>query len=93
VNDERLPLKHTGCKFGEWYHGDGMRQLGHIDIYRDLAGSHEMLYAGCEQIHTTVSGKHSDKAAHVKLDDFGAIFRTLFEQMELREQEVEARVA
>jgi hypothetical protein len=92
VDDDRLPVKHTECKFGQWYYGEGMRQLGHLEIFRDVAGAHEMLHAVYAQIHDLVSKKHSDKMAHAKLDDLVAISRTLLEQMELLEQEVIARV-
>jgi hypothetical protein len=93
VDNDRLPVKHTDCKFGQWYYGDGMRQLGHLDIFRDVAGPHEMLHAVYAQIHDLVTKSHSDKAAHAKLDDLVAISRTLLEQIELLEQEVNDRIS
>ncbi|HEY0635666.1 MAG TPA: CZB domain-containing protein [Gammaproteobacteria bacterium] len=88
VAEDRLPVKHTDCKFGQWYYGDGARQLGHLDIFRDVEAPHEMLHAVYGQIHELVVQQGDNHGAHRKLDELIAISRTLLEQIEILEQEV-----
>jgi hypothetical protein len=54
VDEDRLPIKHTDCRFGQWYFGEGTRDFGHLEIFKDLAGPHEMLHALYAQIHELV---------------------------------------
>lgn len=88
VAEDRLPVKHTDCKFGQWYYGDGARQLGHLEIFRDVEAPHEMLHAVYGQIHELVVQQGDNHGAHRKLDELIAISRTLLEQIEILEQEV-----
>ena len=88
VGEDRLPVKHTDCKFGQWYYGEGKQQLGHLDIFKDVEAPHEMLHAVYGQIHELVVKQGDSRNAHGKLEELVAISRTLLEQIEILEQEV-----
>ncbi len=88
VAEDRLPVKHTDCKFGQWYYGEGKQLLGHLDIFKDVEAPHEMLHAVYGQIHELVVNQGDTHSAHGKLDELIAISRTLLEQIEILEQEV-----
>lgn len=88
ISEDRLPVRHTDCKFGQWYYGEGTRQLGHLEIFRDVEAPHEMLHAVYGQIHELVVQQGDNHRAHTKLDELIAISRTLLEQIDILEQEV-----
>lgn len=89
VKEDRLPVKHTDCAFGKWYYGEGQRRFGHLEIFHDLEGPHELLHSVYRQIHDfVVAGK--TEPGREKLEELIGVSRTLIEQMELLEQEVEA---
>lgn len=89
VKEDRLPIHHTECAFGKWYYGIARTRFGHLEIFRDLEGPHELLHSVYQQIHTLVADKKV-AAARDKLDELVGVSRTLLEQLELLEQEVEA---
>ncbi len=88
VSEERLPIKHTECRFGHWYYGEGKVQFGDLEIFQDIEGPHELLHAIYEQIHSLVERKKVDQAK-VKFQELLEISRSLLEQMELLESEVQ----
>lgn len=89
VQEDRLPVRHTDCRFGQWYYGDGTRLFGHLDIFQDIEGPHEMLHSIYEQIYELADkGKLAD--AKPKLEELIGVSRTLLEQIELLEAEVAA---
>jgi len=88
VAEDRLPVKHTDCKFGQWYYGEGKKLLGDLDIFKDVEAPHEMLHAVYGQIHDLVVTQGDTHRAHAKLEELVAISRTLLEQIEILEQEV-----
>jgi len=90
VADDRLPIKHTDCKFGQWYYGEGAQQLGDLEVFKDVEVPHEMLHAVYAQIHEIVAVNGNTAEAHDKLEELIAISRTLLEQIEILEQEVGA---
>ena len=90
VTEDRLPVKHTDCKFGQWYYGEGKKLLGHLDIFKDVEAPHEMLHAIYGQIHELVVKQGDNHSAHNKLEELIAISRTLLEQIEILEEEVSA---
>ncbi len=92
VQEDRLPISHTDCKFGHWYYGEGRSQLGDLNIFEDIEGPHEMLHAIYGQIFELVQNGKSEKA-HRKLDEMVSVSRSLLEQIELLEAEVDARYA
>ncbi|MET0065050.1 MAG: CZB domain-containing protein [Candidatus Thiodiazotropha sp.] len=44
VSEEKIPVEHTNCMFGKWYHGEGKDQLGHLSSYEGIYTPHEMLH-------------------------------------------------
>jgi diguanylate cyclase (GGDEF)-like protein/PAS domain S-box-containing protein len=32
------------CRFGRWYHGDGMRRYGHMDAFKDIDALHQRVH-------------------------------------------------
>jgi hypothetical protein len=44
VSEEKIPIDHTACNFGQWYHGEGKQRLGHLAAYDGIYTSHEMLH-------------------------------------------------
>ncbi|MEA3410583.1 MAG: CZB domain-containing protein [Pseudomonadota bacterium] len=43
MDDSKVPVMHTDCKFGQWYYGDG-QELGSLDSYRAIEVPHEILH-------------------------------------------------
>ncbi len=89
VKEDQLPIQHTDCRFGEWYYGEGNRMFGHLEIFQDIEGPHEMLHSIYHQIYNLVRKGKGEKA-HAKLEELIGVSRTLLEQIELLEAEVEA---
>lgn len=90
VDDDKAPVRHTDCRFGQWYFGEGTRLLSDLEVFRDIQAPHEMLHGIYEQIHGLVA-RNELEAAMGKLQQLVEISRTLLEQIELLEQEVNAR--
>jgi len=44
VSEDKIPVEHTSCAFGQWYHGDGSQLLGHLASYEGIYTPHEMLH-------------------------------------------------
>jgi hypothetical protein len=44
VSEEKIPVEHTDCIFGKWYHGEGKTKLGHLISYDGIYAPHEMLH-------------------------------------------------
>jgi hypothetical protein len=89
VNEERLPVMHADCQFGQWYYGEGRALLGQVAIFNDIEGPHEMLHAVYAKVYQLVCDGHTAKARS-KLDELVAVSRTLIEQIELLEAEIDA---
>ncbi len=89
VPPESAPVNHQSCGFGKWYYGDGTRQLGHLDIYADIATPHEILHQIYGRIHGLVASGSMDEAKPL-LDQLIGVSRTLLDAIQLLEQEVTA---
>jgi hypothetical protein len=76
VDDDKIPVEHTSCAFGHWYHGDGKEKLGHLSAYDAIYTPHEMLHEIYRKIFDLLHAK----------DDAG-IFKKLFSSKEERENE------
>ncbi|MBK1792444.1 CZB domain-containing protein [Persicirhabdus sediminis] len=50
ISQDLVPLAHTDCKFGKWYHGEGA-VLSQLESYRTIATPHEMLHTIYMQIY------------------------------------------
>jgi len=44
VDEDKIPVDHTKCEFGLWYHNDGKLMLGHLASYDSINTPHEMLH-------------------------------------------------
>lgn len=91
VKEENAPVKHTECKFGQWYFGEGWKRFGGLSIYKDIQGAHEMLHHVYEQIYSLVRARKVTTAAE-KLPDLMNISRSLLEQLSLLEDDIRARL-
>ncbi len=75
VSNEKIPVEHTACVFGRWYHGEGQLKLGHLASYEGIYTPHEMLHEIYKRIFDVI---HSP--------DTGAI-RKLFSTKGARENQ------
>lgn len=57
VSDDKIPVEHTACTFGKWYHGAGKEQLGHLASYEGIDAPHEMLHEIYKRIFNVLHGK------------------------------------
>lgn len=51
---DQLPVKHTDCEFGHWYHGDG-QELSHLDLFNEIGLVHQALHEEFEIIFDIVT--------------------------------------
>ena len=51
---DQLPVKHTDCDFGCWYHGDG-QELAHLDLFNEIGLVHQTLHEEFEIIFDIVT--------------------------------------
>ena len=76
VDDDKIPVEHTSCAFGIWYHGEGKQKLGHLSAYESIYTPHEMLHEIYKQIFQLLHAK-----------DNAGVFKRLFSSKEDRENE------
>jgi hypothetical protein len=76
VDDDKIPVEHTSCAFGIWYHGEGKQKLGHLSSYDSVYTPHEMLHEIYKQIFELLHSK-----------DSAGVFKKLFSSKEDRENE------
>jgi Chemoreceptor zinc-binding domain len=87
VSDDKAPVRHTDCEFGKWYHGDGAKLLGHLPVYQDIGGPHEVLHATYGQLFDFAKkGKHAK--VQEQMGHLVAISRSLLEMLDILEQQV-----
>jgi hypothetical protein len=87
VSDDKAPVRHTDCEFGKWYVGDGAKQLGHLSVYQDIGGPHEVLHATYAQLFELAKkGKHAK--VQEQMTHLVAISRSLLELLDILEQQV-----
>lgn len=89
VKEDQVPVRHTDCQFGKWFFGEGQRLLGHLEVFQNIDGPHEMLHSVYEQIFALMQEGKTD-AAREKLDQLVEISKTLLEEIELLAAEVDA---
>jgi hypothetical protein len=56
VSNEKIPIEHTACVFGQWYHGEGKLKLGHLAAYEGIYTPHEMLHEIYKRIFDVING-------------------------------------
>lgn len=87
LGDDRAPISHQDCRFGQWYYGDGREQLGNLDPFREIEQPHEQLHTIYARIDSLVAeGKLAQ--AREQLDELVGISRSLLEKIERLETEV-----
>lgn len=89
ITEDQAPTVHTECRFGKWYYAEGKETFGHLQIFDDIAVPHEMLHSVYQQIFELVNNGQVEQAKD-RLDELMEISRTLLEQIELLEKEIEA---
>ncbi len=57
VDEDKIPVEHTSCAFGQWYHGEGKLKLGHLPSYEGIYTPHEMLHEIYKQIFDVLHTK------------------------------------
>lgn len=87
VSEDKAPLRHTDCEFGKWYYGDGAMQLGHLPVFQDIAGPHEVLHQTYALLFEQAKkGRHAK--AQEQMGHLVAISRSLLELLDILEQQV-----
>ncbi len=76
IDEDKIPVDHTKCEFGQWYHNDGKLMLGHLTSYELIYTPHEMLHEIYKKIFHVL---HSQ--------DSSGIFKKLFSSKGSRENE------
>ncbi len=76
VDEDKIPVEHTSCDFGQWYHNDGKLMLGHLTSYEAIYTPHEMLHEIYKRIFHVLHAK-----------DNSGIFKKLFSSKGTRENE------
>jgi len=61
VSDEKIPVEHTDCAFGQWYHGPGKNALGEFVSYEGIHTPHEMLHAIYKRIFDTLKSEDTNR--------------------------------
>lgn len=56
LEQEKVPVLHTDCRFGQWYYGDG-QALAHLPTYQAIEGPHDTLHAIYACIVETLFGE------------------------------------
>lgn len=59
VDEDKIPIEHTSCAFGQWYHNDGKLMLGHLTSYDSIYTPHEMLHEIYKRIFHVLHSKDS----------------------------------
>lgn len=65
LEESKVPVIHTDCKFGQWYYSDG-QDLTDLKNFREIEKPHEDLHALYMQIFKTLFGE-DDRGALAKL--------------------------
>jgi hypothetical protein len=87
IEKEYLPLEHTGCAFGKWYHGVGKETFGHLDTYAGIEVPHRVLHKIYHKIFDLAkAGRLEDAGREAK--NLTELSRQVLEALDLVEQEV-----
>jgi hypothetical protein len=87
VDEDRAPVQHTQCQFGQWYLGPGMRQFGNMPIYQELRRPHEALHAIYAEIHRLIAQQEFEQAS-AQLEVLVETSRVLLQLMDFLEKEI-----
>lgn len=89
VREEHDPVHHKACGFGKWYYGEGLRELGHLEGYRDIDDTHALLHDVYRKIFELCQNKQHARAREY-MDQLVGISRTLLDALQLLEDEIKA---
>lgn len=59
VDEDKIPMLHTDCKFGQWYYGDG-QDLASLESYKAIEEPHEILHAVYMKLFQALHGEVQD---------------------------------
>ncbi|MBU1654433.1 MAG: CZB domain-containing protein [Gammaproteobacteria bacterium] len=88
VSEEKIPVEHTSCAFGQWYHGEGKELLGHLASYEGIYTPHEMLHEIYKRIFLVMNSE--DEGVLRKL--FSSKAARVHDRMQLARQYMEELV-
>lgn len=101
--EDKVPILHTDCVFGKWYHGDGKAELGDIEEFKVIDAPHKKLHDTYLKIHNElIEGGYTTKAkqrvyppenvakARVYLQELVAISATLLEHLNTLEDKIKS---
>jgi hypothetical protein len=93
INIDQIPIDHTSCEFGIWYHGEGKDELCHLSAYDSIYAPHEMLHEIYKRIYTILHSKDAGNGgmdlAKNYLDELIAVSETLLQSLDTLEQEIQ----
>lgn len=55
VDEDKIPMIHTDCKFGQWYYGDG-QDLASLPSFKAIEEPHEILHSVYMKIFKVLHG-------------------------------------
>lgn len=73
IDEDKLPMLHTDCKFGQWYYGDG-QDLSSLEAFKSIESPHELLHAVYMKLFQTLHGE-DDRSGWAKLFGSKADFK------------------
>lgn len=88
VSEDKIPVEHRSCAFGQWYHGEGKQMLGHLASYEGIYTPHEMLHEIYKRIFQVMHAE--DEGGLLKL--FSTKASREHERMQLARQYMEELV-
>lgn len=104
VSNEKIPVEHTDCAFGQWYHGEGREMLGHLPSYEAIYTPHEMLHEIYKRIFETMNSESGGlkklfstresrreqqlRTARQYADELIGVSETLLKALDILEEEI-----
>jgi hypothetical protein len=93
VDVNKIPIEHTLCDFGIWYHGVGKEELGHLSAYDSIYAPHEMLHEIYKRIykllHSDDCGDDGFTQINNYMDELIGVSETLQQTLDVLEQEIQ----
>lgn len=87
IEEQRAPVHHKDCDFGQWFYGEGFRAFGHWTLYQDVEYSHELLHEVYRLLHRVLTEGDHPRAA-VIMDQLVGLSHSLLAGLELLEEEI-----
>lgn len=106
VSKEKVPVEHTNCAFGKWYHNEGKQELGHLPAYEGIYTPHEMLHEIYKRIFDVINspgpgGFFTSRAtrqqnkmllARQYMCELVGVSETLLKAVEILEEEIKEQI-